>query len=300
MRQTVDWLLQGDVAVQYLVHRRLLDSGASVLQQLQERIAREGRGAGLLSCRRANGHWGLHYYQTKWTCTHYTLLDLQTLSAPRTTPPCREMVTRMLDECMKADGSLNLSKSEHPSDTCVDGMALAYSAWFCPGDPRVRRLARSLLFCQKPDGGFTWDPGSDTGDAHTTICVLEGLGQCLDAGLRGLDAGLKAALARGAEFLLSKGLFMLDRDARFRRLSFPWRYRYDLLRALAFFADRRLPYDPRMRPALDWLRQKRKAEGWWTLENIHRGNVHFDLEEKGEPSRFITAKALHILRQYPR
>ena len=133
------------------------------------------------------GTGGLHYYQPKWTCTHYTLLDIQSLYAPRTTPPCREMVGRMLDECMKEDGSLNLSKYEHPSDTCVDGMALDYCAWFCPDDPRVRRLACYLLSCQKPDGGFTWDQGLEDGDAHTTICVLEGFGQCLDAGFRGME-----------------------------------------------------------------------------------------------------------------
>ncbi len=299
MKQTVDWLMQGDVAVQYLVHRWLLDSEGTIIQQLQDRIAQEGFGAGLLACRNAGGHWGLHYYQTKWTCTHYTLLDLQSMYVPRTTPPCREMVSRMLDECMKADGSLNLSKYEHPSDTCVDGMALTYSAWFCPGDPRVRRLAHYLLSCQKPDGGFTWDQGMEDGDPHTTICVLEGFGQCLDTGLRGLESGLNAAVIRGAEFLLSRGLFMESRDARFRKLSYPWRYRYDLLRALAFFADRRLLYDTRMQPALDWLRKKRKAEGRWVLENVHKGNVFFDPEEKGKPSRFITARALHVLRQYP-
>lgn len=299
MEKIVEWLLDGDVSVQYMAHRWLLDSDESTLDKLQNKVALEGFGARLLSCQSAGGHWGIYYYQPKWTCTHYTLLELQSLCAPRSTPPCREMVGRMFDECMKGDGSLNLSKYEHPSDTCVDGMALAYSAWFCPEDPRVVKLAGHLLTCQKPDGGFTWDWNSQTGDPHTTICVMEGFARYLEAGPDRPGADIRAAAVGASEFLMQRGLFMDGGDGRFLKLSFPCRYRYDLLRALECFADLGLPFDSRMRPALEWLKGKRKPEGWWTLENVHSGNVHFTMEEKGKPSRFITAKALRILRKYP-
>lgn len=91
---------------------------------------------------------------------------------------------------------------------------------------------------------------------------------------------------------------MDDADKRFRKLSFPYRYRYDLLRALEYFADKQVPYDPRMQPALDWLEAKRKKDGRWYLENEHKGNVHFTMEEVGKPSRFITLKALVALNCY--
>ena len=192
---------------------------------------------------------------------------------------------------MRADGTP--SRHDLPGDTCVEGMALAYCAYFSPDDPRVGRLARHLLSCQKPDGGFTWDNRSDAGEAHTTICVLEGLGQCL---LDRPDPDLRAAWEGGAEFLLSRWLLMDEPDARFRRLSYPWRYRYDLLRALSHFADLALPPDPRLEPALDWLRGKRRPDGRWLLENVYPGNVHFQMEERGEPSRFLTLRALRVLR----
>jgi len=53
-----------------------------------------------------------------------------------------------------------------------------------------------------------------------------------------------------------------------------------------------------MQTALDWLQAKRKKDGCWFLENQHKGNVHFTMEEVGKPSRFITLKALTILRYF--
>jgi hypothetical protein len=298
VNNTIKWLLEGDVSVQYMVHRWLLDSDEHMLKQLQSRIALEGFGARILSCQRADGHWGYYYYQPKWTSTHYTLLDLRSLYAPKSLKPCKEMISRMFDQCMKADGSLNLAKSDLPGDICVDGMALNYSAYFCADDPDLGKLADHLLSAQKADGGFTWDIGSEAGDPHTTICVLEGLGQYLNTGLSDRNEDIKAAQRKAVEFLLSRQLFMDDKDIRYRKFSFPYRYRYDLLRVLECFAEQDVPYDPRMKPALDWLQGKRRHDGLWYLENTHKGNVHFVMEELRLPSRFITVKALHILRHY--
>ena len=61
---------------------------------------------------------------------------------------------------------------------------------------------------------------------------------------------------------------------------------------------REYPYDDRLESALEWLKGKRKTTGCWHLENIHNGNVHFDLEERQKPSRFITLKALLIQKHF--
>lgn len=100
---TIDWLLEGDPVIVYLTHRDLLGTGES-LENLQAGIASDGYGAALLGARGENGHWGIHYYQHKWTSTHYTLLDLKELGIAPGTPACREMVERMFRECQLADG----------------------------------------------------------------------------------------------------------------------------------------------------------------------------------------------------
>ena len=299
MNDVISWLLEGDVSAQYLTHKLLLGSDSTILEQLQNRIETEGFGAEFLFHQNPDGHWGIYYYQPKWTSTHYTLLDLKNLGISPMSEPCQEMVLRMLDQCQKPNGGMNLSKIiDHPGDTCLDGMVLNYACYFCPDEPRIVKLVEHLLEVQKRDGGFTWDLHSEKGEPHTTICVLEGLGQFRASvpghGLSRLQSAEENAMA----FLLFNRLFIDNPDKRFRKLSFPYRYRYDLLRVLEYFTSQQIPYDPRIQPALDWLQAKRNKDGLWYLENQHKGNVHFQMEEVGKPSRFVTLKALSILKHF--
>ncbi len=87
-------------------------------------------------------------------------------------------------------------------------------------------------------------------------------------------------------------------DKKWTMLSFPSRWRYDILRALLYFTDSGAPYDPRMDDALDIIQSKQKADGTWPVQAKHPGQVHFDIEKTGEPSRFNTLRALRVLRAY--
>lgn len=293
----LQWLLEGDVSLQYLTHRYLLGSDADTVLRLQNRIPSEGYGAAYLARQNGNGHWGIWYYQPKWTSTHYTLLELKNIGIPADCLPCRIIAERMLDECMLPDGGLNLAKSKLDSDICVDGMALRYTAYFLAGGVRLKRLVDHLLDAQKPDGGFSWNPYSVTGDPHTTICVLEGLSEYCASGTSHRANDIIKAQSSAVSFLLRNGLFF-EGDARYRMLAYPFRYRYDLLRALDYFALQDIPFSEPMRPALRWLQSKQTADGFWNLELEHKGAVHFPLETRGLPSRFITLKALYILRHF--
>lgn len=297
MDTVIQWLLEGDVSIQYLTHRYLLESDADILLRLQNRIENEGCGAAYLALRNENGHWGIWYYQPKWTSTHYTLLELKNIGLPADNAPCREITSRMLSECMLPDGGLNLAKSEHASDSCVDGMALSYAAYFLAGDARLKRLVDHLLDSQRPDGGFTWNPNSNFGDPHSTICVLEGFSEYLACGASHRKNQIAAAQANAESFLLENKLFFSG-EQRYRMLAYPFRYRYDLLRALEYLALQRMPFCEPMRPALDWLKSKQSREGFWNLELEHRGAVHFPLETRGSHSRFVTLKALVILKHF--
>ncbi len=299
MNETIAWLLEGDVSIQFMTHRDLIGSDGTTLSQIQKRIPTEGFGAEFLSRQNENGHWGLYYYQPKWTSTHYTLLDIKNLCAPEALKPCKDMIARMFDEGLNETGGLNLSKYDHPSDICVDGMVLNYASYFCKEEPRLVKLIDHLLSVQKTDGGFTWDTNSDKGDPHTTICVLEGLAQYQVSGSQYRQRDIGAAKTNAAEFLLANRLFFDDADKRLCKLSYPYRYRYDLLRVLEYFARQNTPFDTRMRPAINWLQEKKQRDGLWHLENQHKGNVHFSMEEIRSPSRFITLKALYILKRFP-
>jgi len=216
------WLLDGDVSLQYLTHLYLLDSPPDTIQPLQARVEKEGYGFKFLSARNDSGHWGLWFYQPKWTCTHYTLMDMKEIGMPQDVKACREMVVRAFDECMLDNGGINFAKSMVQSDVAIDGMILNYASYFCPDERRIENLAEYTLNQTKADGGYSWDQESEFSDPHTTICVLEGFLEYRKAGFKKHSEEIRDSEVRAIEWLLSNKLFISE-DKRYQKLSHPYR-----------------------------------------------------------------------------
>ena len=67
MREVMDWLLEGDAAIVFQVHRDLLDAPAARCRSLQARVANEGWGARLLSQRDRNGRYSPYaHWKAAW------------------------------------------------------------------------------------------------------------------------------------------------------------------------------------------------------------------------------------------
>jgi hypothetical protein len=87
----IEWLLSGDVSIQYQTYRDLLNTERT---DLKERIEFEGFGRQLLDKQEDNGHWGGGYYHYKWISTHYSLMELRRLnidSNPRILKICNDI-----------------------------------------------------------------------------------------------------------------------------------------------------------------------------------------------------------------
>ncbi|HLE74331.1 MAG TPA: hypothetical protein VI688_08805, partial [Anaerolineales bacterium] len=55
--------------------------------------------------------------------------------------------------------------------------------------------------------------------------------------------------------------------------------------------------DPRLAPAIDLLLSKQDAQGRWKMEYTYNGKTWVDLEEKGKPSKWVTLRALRVLKR---
>jgi hypothetical protein len=210
----------------------------------------------------------------------------------------------LLDKGFYADGGINFFRSYEYSETCVTGMVLSILAYFNYQDKRLAGLVEHLLGQQMADGGWNCESykGASHSSFHTTISVLEGLREYEK---RRADPSLTDIQNRAVEFLLIHRLFRSHRtgevvDARMTRFSFPPRWRYDVMRVLDYFQERNIPFDSRMSDAIDLLRNKRRPDGTWALQNKHPGRVYFELEKVGQPSRWNTLRALRILQWYGR
>ena len=123
----VNWLLKGDVSIQYQVYR---DPLSIEREDLSSKIAKVGWGKRLLSKRKAAGHWGREFYQPKWISSHYTLLDLRNLCISPTIPEIRESIRIIVNQEKGPDGGINPIGSVRKSDVCVNGMFLNYASYF--------------------------------------------------------------------------------------------------------------------------------------------------------------------------
>lgn len=304
----IDYLLQGDPAIRWQVLRDLADAPAADVAAERARVATEGWGARMLALQAEDGRWDGGTYRPgwadeerpffdAWTATHFSLqalmeygLDPASTAAGRAVERVRENVRWEHAGQRYFDGEV---------EPCINGTALAIGAYF---GQDVRAIVDTITSQRMPDGGWNCfaEDGSVVSSFHSTICVLEGL-LAWEVATGGTEAS-RTARASGEEYLLERGLYRRRStgeaaDPRMTMLSFPVRWFHDVLRGLEHFrvADRR---DPRLADAIALLRGKEDENGMFRYENCHEGPRLFAHEDEGEgfPSRWITLRALRVLR----
>jgi hypothetical protein len=298
--EVLAWLLDGDVSVQYQARRDLLDID---VPELQARMATEGHAAALLAARTPNGGWGRAYYQPKWTSTHYTLLELRNLGLAPDQPVAREAVAAVLRDYLRPDGGIDPGPGW--SDTCVNGMALNFCAWF-DGDPSsLARMVDWLLDKPLPDGGFncrTDRSGATHSSHHTTVSVLEGLATYLSRGHQHRRDEVETAVRGCADYFLEHRLVRSHRTGEvihpeFVRLHHPPRWHFDVLRGLDALAAAGVPPDPRLDDAVAVLSSLRRPDGHWPAGRTWPGETHATMDREHR-ARWVTLQALRVLRTY--
>ena len=300
--KVVDWLLEGDISIQYLTHKYLLNEERL---DLKNRILDEGWGRKFMDARNQNGTWGQKYYQPKWISTHYTLMDLRNLE-PERDPLITDMLENIIISEKGPDGGILPIGTTQVSDMCINGMFLNFGSYFKVKEEGLKSIVDCLISQWMPDGGFNCRlnrSGARHSSMHTTISVLEGISSYLSQGYRYRSDDLKLCRDRSIEFLLMHRLFRSDHtgdiiNKEFLKLRFPYRWKYDILRALDYFALAKVPWDNRMKEALDYILSKENKDGTFKVQAHHPGKVHFIMEKAGKPSRWNTLRVYRVLKNY--
>ena len=293
----IDWLLEGDPAIRWQALRDLTDMSARQVATERARVSTEGWGAAILALQTEDGHWGGGIYTPKWISTTYTLILLRRFGIDPATPQCRAAIDRVRERVFWRGPRPFF---EYRGDTCVTGMVLALAGHFgITGGSRP--VVEWLLGEQLDDGGWNCEaPPSVRSSFHTTISVLEGLLEYERAA--GEDSAIGDARVKAHQYLLERRLLRsVSTDEiinpRWKLLSFPPRWHYDILRALDYFRDAGVPFDGRFDEAISIVRAKRRKDGTWPLQNHHAGKEHFRMEPgPGKPSRWNTLRALRVLQ----
>ncbi len=309
--KTLDWLLDGDPAIGWQTLHDVVGASEVAAERVRKKVARDGWGAQLLALQDPDGRWaggpssssGL--YTPKWISTTYTMLLLRDFGLAPESPQARKACKLLLEEGQQPDGGINYgdwAKWTRQSETCITGMVLSILSHFKYDDTRLETVADHLLEQQMPDGGWNCrrPSGATHSSVHTTISVLEGL-RLYELNRARKVRAIRAAQARGREFLLIHRLFRSDRTGEiikpvFIRFSYPPRWHYDILRALDYFQAVNAPRDERLGDAIDIVERTRREDGRWILQNSYKGKTYFEMERLGAPSRWNTLRALRVLK----
>lgn len=312
--EVIDWLLDGDPAIRWQVLRDLLDAPAGQVAAERARVETEGWGARLLALRDLDGQWdggacfprrivdawrsGIQpdfSHGQPWTATLPTLVLLRDLGLDPQSPAARDTISRVAANCRwEHEGEAFFDGEVEP---CINGRTLTIGAYF---GADVDMLASGLLEEQFTDGGWNCERenGATVSSFDSTICVLEGLREYESSGG---TVPVGDSRRRGEEYLLERHLFRRKTTGEvpvegWLKFSWPPRWHYDVLRALDYFRSGGEAPDSRVAEGVQLVRDKRRPDGTWLLENTHPGETHFELEDgDGRPSRWNTLRALRVL-----
>ena len=325
---SVRWLLQStDPSVRYFTMTELLDMPEDSLEAKGARklIPTGARVQALLAGQRDDGGFGVHPYQ-KWTGAHWRLVSLVELGITGNNRQAVRATELVLGWLLGEPHLKKIPRKNGLYRRCAsqEGNALAVcSRLGMARDPRVMRLAESLVEWQWPDGGWNCDRRDDAWHSsfNESLSTLWGLTEFHRAGG---DSGSLAAAEKASEFFLKHRIFRSCRTEEVRlpetfhssiyRAVRPWTsfhyplyWHYDILQALLVLSRAGKLYDSRARDALNLIETKRGQDGLWRPELFYwalkrkrakvtaSGLVVVDWGRKG-PNEFITLNALRVLK----
>ncbi len=295
---SVDWLLDSDPSIRWQVMRDLTDAPPHEIAAERARIPTEGWGAQLLAAQDADGRWSGGTYFPEWISTAATLHLLHVFGIPADSEEVQRAI-EPVHEAARWEYDENLRFFDGEVEPCINGRVVTIGAYF---GRDVSGVVDRLLADQMVDGGWNCEQehGSTRGSFDSTINVLEGLLEYERA--TGANGEVTAARHRGEEYLLERRLLhrLTDGELPQRRwlyVGFPNSWFYDVVRVLDYLRNTGRVPDERMAEAIDIVRSKQDGDGRWPLDHAYHDTALVDFgEAEGQPSRWITLKALRILR----
>ncbi len=287
----------------------------------RRRLMAEGPVARILARQREGGYWGepeSFYLSSKYKGTAWNLLLLADLGADgadlRVRASCEFMLQHSQDP---ASGGFAIREGregggEHESvSPCLTGnVAWALSRLGLGEDPRVQHATEWIAAYQRFDDGDTRAPAE--WPYHSDMCW--GRHSCTNGVVKALKAlaqipperrspAARGTIERGAEYLLRHHLHKRSRDLsriakeEWLRFGYPLMWRTDALE-MAWVLTQLGYCDERMEDAMALIQSKQDAQGRWLLEESWNGRMLVTVERVGEPSKWVTLRALETLRAF--
>ncbi len=310
------WLLEPDnPSVRYFALRDLLDRPATDAEVRAARAAIMDSEpvTAILAARHPDGYWVKPGpgYTPKYTSTAWQIMILADLGADGTDERIRQSCEYLLTHVQARSGGLSLTSAPSRVVHCLNGnLVYAFLALGLPHqDERIQQTldwqARAII-----GEDVTYYASGTTGPGFG--CVANWALPCAWGAIKALKAfsplpaeartpRIQRAIDAGVDFMFSRDLARADYPYQERissdwfNFGYPLSYTSDILEALEVLARLGHARDPRLANAIEFMLSKQDSQGHWKLEHTLNGKMWVDIERKGEPSKWITLRALRAL-----
>jgi len=321
----IPWLLEENTpSVRYFTLTDLEDKPGTDpdVVRAKERIMNWGTAPKILEEQGQDGHWSNpedFYVRAKYRGTVWQLIILAELGADgrdrRVAKACEFVLEHSQD---RESGAFSYKGTPGKGGRydCVLPCLTGNMVWSLIRlgylhDPRLQRAIQWIISyqrfddrCQKAPAGWPYEGKEKCWGRHScfmgVVKALKALAE-IPPHLRSREVQEK--LDQGKEFLLAHRIFRRSHDLSqisipsWLQFGFPDMWDTDALEILEIFTKLRYR-DNRMQEAIELLVSKQSPQGQWILERTFNGRFLVSIETKGKPSKWITLKALRVLKFY--
>lgn len=321
--QVIKWLLEDDnPSVRYFTLTTLMQksAGDAEVKKARQAIMKSEAVPAILAEQTNDGIWGepKRFYRDKYKGTSWNLLILAEMGADPAHQSIKNACEFILQYSQDPEsGGFSYDTSTKtgtglPSGVvpCLTGnMVYSLIKLGYLEDDRVQKAIDWITSYQRADDAADEGPKGKVYERYEMCWGRHSCHMGVAKTLKALAAippdkrtpTINAKLDELLEYFLKHHLYKkshnLEQIARpgWLKLGFPLMYQTDILELLGIFADLER-FDSRLMDALAIVKSKRGADGKWKLENTFNGKTLVNIEKKGQPSKWITLKALKVLQ----
>jgi hypothetical protein len=320
--EVIDWLLEpSNPSVRFWTLQLLQDNPItdSEVQKTQKAILQSSLVKTFLQAQDPEGYWDLPntIYAHKYKATTHTLLILAELGVP-SIPEIKQGIEHLYKfQLDSGHFSTTLPKTPRGyaskiADTCcLDANILYYLSRFgYLDDPRTQKTIQFLIDHYDPEArgwkcrAYPINPdGVFPQTCYMGLCkVLKGFSVFPP---EHRSPKINKIIDQIVEVILENQIYKYLRNpdgsrkekTGWKRFGFPLFYNSDLLDVLSTFA-RLVVRDPRVQDSLDLIIHAQQPDGKWLLKHTFNGKFWHDIEQKNKPSKWITLRALYVLKHF--
>jgi hypothetical protein len=331
---SVSWLLEPDgdqPAVRYFALRDILEHSVDdgEVSQAKKAIMDTGPVPTILAAQSPEGYWvkpGAGY-GPKYQGTVWQIVFLAQLGADGSDHRVQAGCKYALSQNIASNGAFSVNGTPSAFIHCMAGnigAALIDLGWL-----EDKRLQSALEWQARmvtgdgvalPESRHTNERYYKSGTTGPLFaCAANGNLPCAWGGIKALLAlskiplshrteTMQAAIDQGVDFLLSHDPAVADYpfgygnrpNSSWFKFGYPIGYITDVLQNLEVLAALGKAQDARLARALEMVENKQDDQGRWRLEYSYNGKTWADIEQKGQPSKWVTLRALRVLKAaYP-